>query len=269
MAAPKATLAYIAAAGLPAPFVAYLIAIAVEIGGSALLVLGYHTRLVGLGMAVFAIATALAFHHNFGDQAVELNFLKNLAIAGGLLNVAAYGGGTCSLDARRKGEMVIPRQRVIECFKHFRVAKSLRSARSPQVDLWASHVRQARSKAIWNTPIGSLENALQFSPAGDAEQGRPPGKGDPIGSRRDCPSSGWNRFRGGTRRRRSLTASEFHLHIAQRAAKRRRAAYCNNLINFRPAGEPSSSTLSVLSPAALASLKSRSTYFINSDLESV
>ncbi len=103
VAAPKATLAYIAAAGLPAPFVAYLIAIAVEIGSSALLVLGYHTRLVGLGMAVFAIATALAFHHNFGDQAVDLNFLKNLAIAGGLLNVAAYGGGTCSLDARRKG----------------------------------------------------------------------------------------------------------------------------------------------------------------------
>ncbi len=43
--APAMTQGYIAAAGLPSPLAAYLIAIAVEVGGGTLLILGFHTKL--------------------------------------------------------------------------------------------------------------------------------------------------------------------------------------------------------------------------------
>ena len=57
--------------------------------------------LVASVLAVFAIATALAFHSALGDQNQFIHFFKNVAIAGGLLNVIALGGGAWSLDARR------------------------------------------------------------------------------------------------------------------------------------------------------------------------
>jgi putative oxidoreductase len=99
--APGPTQAYIASAGLPLPFVAYLVAIVVEIGGGVLLVVGYQTRAVAVVLAVFSIATALGFHHNLADQNQMINFLKNVAIAGGLLQIVAFGAGGLSLDGRR------------------------------------------------------------------------------------------------------------------------------------------------------------------------
>lgn len=100
IAAPAATQGYIAAAGLPVPLVAYLIAVVIELGGGALLVVGYQTRLAALGLAVFTVAAAFGFHHAFADQNQMIHFLKNVAIAGGLLQVVAFGAGALSLDAR-------------------------------------------------------------------------------------------------------------------------------------------------------------------------
>jgi putative oxidoreductase len=99
--APGPTQAYIASVGLPLPLLAYAVAVIVEVGGGALLLLGYQTRAVALVLAVFTIATALGFHHNFADQNQMIHFLKNVAIAGGLLQVVAFGAGGFSLDARR------------------------------------------------------------------------------------------------------------------------------------------------------------------------
>jgi putative oxidoreductase len=101
IAAPAMTQGYIAAAGLPAPLLGYLIAIIVEIGGGLLLVIGYQTRIVALVVAAFTVAAALAFHNNFADQNQMIHFLKNIAVTGGLLQVAAFGAGSFSLDARR------------------------------------------------------------------------------------------------------------------------------------------------------------------------
>jgi putative oxidoreductase len=100
LAAPAATIGYIASSGLPFAPLAYAAAIAVELGGGLLLVLGYRTRIVGALMAAFSIVTALAFHHAFGDQNQLLHFLKNIAIAGGMLQVTAFGAGAWSIDAR-------------------------------------------------------------------------------------------------------------------------------------------------------------------------
>lgn len=95
------TQGYIASAGLPFPLLAYLVAIAIELGGGALLVVGFQTRIVGIVMALFTVATALAFHHNFADPNQIAHFLKNIAITGGLLQVVAFGAGSLSIDGRR------------------------------------------------------------------------------------------------------------------------------------------------------------------------
>jgi putative oxidoreductase len=103
--APAMTQGYISSVGLPAPFFSYLLAIVVEIGGGILLVVGFQTRIVALVMAIFTIATAVFFHRDFADQNQMIHFLKNIAMAGGLLQVAAFGAGTFSLDGRLSGRV--------------------------------------------------------------------------------------------------------------------------------------------------------------------
>ncbi|MGU3668252.1 DoxX family protein [Methylobacterium sp. A49B] len=101
LAAPAATLATIEAAGLPLPSFAYAVATLVEVVGGLLLIAGYRTRLVALILAAFAVATAVTFHTALGDQNQMFHFLKNLAMAGGLLQAAAFGAGPFSLDSRQ------------------------------------------------------------------------------------------------------------------------------------------------------------------------
>lgn len=100
LAAPAATMGYIASTGLPFAPLALAIAIGVELGGGLLLVLGVKTRLVAAGLAVFSIVTGLAFHNAVGDQNQMIHLLKNFAMAGGLLQVVAFGAGAYSFDQR-------------------------------------------------------------------------------------------------------------------------------------------------------------------------
>ncbi|MFY0478520.1 DoxX family protein [Achromobacter marplatensis] len=99
--APDANLAYIASMGLPAPVLGLVAAVVLELIGSVLLGLGYRTRLVAALLAAYTIATAFIFHHALADQNQLFHFLKNLAMAGGLLQVVAFGAGAFSLDKRR------------------------------------------------------------------------------------------------------------------------------------------------------------------------
>jgi putative oxidoreductase len=101
ISAPAGMIGYIESVGLPFPAVALGLAILVEIGGAAALILGYRTRLVAAGLAAFSIVTALAFHNQLGDQNQFIHFFKNIAMAGGLLQVVAFGAGRFSLEARR------------------------------------------------------------------------------------------------------------------------------------------------------------------------
>jgi putative oxidoreductase len=55
------------------------------------LALGFMTRLAALALAGFTLLTVFFFHNEFGDQAQLTLALKNIAIAGGLLAVFAYG----------------------------------------------------------------------------------------------------------------------------------------------------------------------------------
>jgi putative oxidoreductase len=101
LAAYGATTGMIAAVGLPLPPLAFAVAVAVELGGGLLLVAGYHTRYVAGVLAVFALATAVSFHSNFADQNQMIHFLKNVMMAGGLLQIVAFGAGALSIDNRR------------------------------------------------------------------------------------------------------------------------------------------------------------------------
>jgi putative oxidoreductase len=98
--APAGTIAYIAAAGLPFAPLALAAAVAVELGGGLMLALGLRTRLVAALLAAFSIMTGLVFHNALGDQNQLIHLLKNFAMAGGLLQVAAFGAGAYSVDRR-------------------------------------------------------------------------------------------------------------------------------------------------------------------------
>jgi putative oxidoreductase len=99
------TVAYISSVGLPLPSVLAALALALEIVAGVALILGYRTRWAALALAAFTLVAAFLFHNfwSMPEQAQvmqQIMFLKNLAIAGGLLMVAAYGPGAWSLDRR-------------------------------------------------------------------------------------------------------------------------------------------------------------------------
>ena len=97
------TTKYFAALGLPMPDVLVWLVILVEIGGGLLLILGWKTRLVAWIVAAFVVCATFAAHRFWefdGAQYVPqlTSFMKNLAIVGGLLMVAACGPGRLSVD---------------------------------------------------------------------------------------------------------------------------------------------------------------------------
>jgi putative oxidoreductase len=95
-----ATVAYITVVGMPAPPLAFIAAVVIEIGGGVLLLAGYRARLVSFVLAIFTVLAAIYFHHNFGDQNQMIHFLKNVMMAGGLLQITYFGAGAFSLDGR-------------------------------------------------------------------------------------------------------------------------------------------------------------------------
>jgi putative oxidoreductase len=101
------TVGYIASVGLPLPTLGAIIALVVEIVGGLALIAGLGTRLAALVLAVFTLAASFFFHAYWAVPAAQqfvtqLLFMKNIAIVGGLLTLAAWGAGAWSLDARRQ-----------------------------------------------------------------------------------------------------------------------------------------------------------------------
>src|SRR6266404_8861398 len=109
LAAYGPTTAMIAAVGLPVPPLAFLVAVIFELGGGLLLLAGYRVRPVALALAVFCVVAGAAFHSNFADRNQMIHFLKNVMMAGGLLQITAFGAGAISLDNRlSKGRGTVP-----------------------------------------------------------------------------------------------------------------------------------------------------------------
>lgn len=104
--APSATIGYIESVGLPFATAGLIAAIAVELGGGILLAIGAKVRPVALLLALFSIATGVLFHSAIGDQNQLIHLLKNVALAGGLLQVVAFGAGAWSVDALNRSNGV-------------------------------------------------------------------------------------------------------------------------------------------------------------------
>jgi putative oxidoreductase len=100
LAAIGPTTEMIRAAGLPLPTLGLALAVIVELGGGLLLVAGFRTRIAATALVLFSFATAVSFHSNFADQNQMIHFLKNVMIAGGLLQIVAFGAGAFSMDNR-------------------------------------------------------------------------------------------------------------------------------------------------------------------------
>jgi len=92
------TQAYMQSMGVPGVLLPLVIAL--ELGGGLAVMLGLWTRPLAWLLAGFTLVAAALFHHNFADQVQMLMFMKNLAIAGGLMALAAAGSGSYGLDAR-------------------------------------------------------------------------------------------------------------------------------------------------------------------------
>jgi len=96
------TSGYIASKGLPVSDVLAALTIALEIAGGLAVIVGYHARLAALALAVFTVAAAVIFHNFWAlpaaaQQVQQAMFMKNIAIAGGLLMVTAFGPGMWSI----------------------------------------------------------------------------------------------------------------------------------------------------------------------------
>jgi putative oxidoreductase len=94
---PSAYIGYMGHVGLPVPAAAYGVAVCVEFGGGLAILLGFQTRIVAAIMAVFCVATALIAHYDPGNQEQMINFMKNICMAGGFLQLVAWGGGRYSV----------------------------------------------------------------------------------------------------------------------------------------------------------------------------
>ncbi|MDQ7020056.1 MAG: DoxX family protein [Robiginitomaculum sp.] len=91
-----ATQGYMEAFGLPGALL--LPTIAFELGAGFALLVGFQVRLIALLLTGFSLVSAVIFHANFGDQMQQINFLKNLAMAGGFLILAKNGAPGFSVD---------------------------------------------------------------------------------------------------------------------------------------------------------------------------
>ena len=101
------TAGYIASKGLPMPTVLAFGTAVLEVVGGLAIAVGFHARWAALALALFTLLASVLFHNFWAMPAEQvmtqqLMFMKNLAIAGGLLLVFSFGAGPASLDARRE-----------------------------------------------------------------------------------------------------------------------------------------------------------------------
>ena len=99
------TVGYIASKGAPVPEIAAIIAIIVEVGGGLALILGFKARWAALALAAFTLVATVMFHNYWTFPAEQqmmqqLMFMKNVAVIGGLLTLAAWGAGAWSVDGK-------------------------------------------------------------------------------------------------------------------------------------------------------------------------
>jgi putative oxidoreductase len=93
---PAGTAGYMQAMGVPTLLLWPTIAL--ELLGGLAIAVGFKVRYAALALAGFSVLTAIIFHSNFAEQMQSILFLKNIAMAGGLLLLAVGGKTAYSVD---------------------------------------------------------------------------------------------------------------------------------------------------------------------------
>jgi putative oxidoreductase len=105
----EGTVGYIASVGLPLATFGAIVAILVEVLAGAALLAGYRTKQAALVLALFTLVATVVFHNFWAmpaDQAFmqQLMFMKNIAVVGGLLAIAALGGGAWAIQREQAAQ---------------------------------------------------------------------------------------------------------------------------------------------------------------------
>jgi putative oxidoreductase len=99
------TAGYMTAVGIPHAHTLAIVAGLCEVAGGLAIASGFLTRIGALGLFLFMIPTTLLFHGFWNFEGAErkmqmVNFMKNLAIMGGLATLVAFGPSLYSVDKK-------------------------------------------------------------------------------------------------------------------------------------------------------------------------
>lgn len=83
---------------IPFPEFLLVLSVIIEILGGLMVMIGYKVRRTALVMSVYLIITTFVFHPVWLDMIFFMDFVKNVAIIGGLLTLAYHGAGPRSVD---------------------------------------------------------------------------------------------------------------------------------------------------------------------------
>ena len=85
--------------GFPIASVFIAGSIIIELAGGILILIGYMVKPTALIMCMYLVITTIVFHPVWGDAISFMDFVKNTAIAGGLLTLYHHGAGPKSIDS--------------------------------------------------------------------------------------------------------------------------------------------------------------------------
>lgn len=80
-----------AAAGVPLPTLAVLLAFVIELVGGLMVALGWHARIAAAALAALTLVFAFVFYTNFSNPQILGLFNLHLTLIAGLLYVSVYG----------------------------------------------------------------------------------------------------------------------------------------------------------------------------------
>ncbi len=98
--APAATQAAFVKLGITPVHLTYYAALVIEVGVAVAFVLGWKARWAAFILAAWCVGTGVLLHYYPADKSQMVQLLKNLCMAGGLLQTVAFGAGRFSLDRR-------------------------------------------------------------------------------------------------------------------------------------------------------------------------
>ena len=94
--APEMNIGYMEMFGVPG--ILFWPTVLLEVVGGIMLLVGFKARWAALALGLFSLVAAAIFHSDFANQAEMTSFLKNVAIAGGMFYVFAFGAGPLAVD---------------------------------------------------------------------------------------------------------------------------------------------------------------------------